>query len=693
MFLRELKKSVLDLHGVGKALYASYASIGICSQSDLLLHFPRSYEDRNSIIPLNRGIEGIPVNTIVQVTSHSFIGKGPKSTLKVTVADETGTGSLLCFGRNFLQDMLKVGREFYLYGSFTYRYHELQTSSFEVEPVLAGQPPKNFGSILPIYPLGGKLTHNIIRRDVSKLLTAAGRHIDNELPADLIEQRGLMDKSRALSQMHFPESLKIQKLARETLAYEELFHLQLVVRRRALKRQGQTRDRTNFTRGSQSPLGKKLIASLPFALTRDQLKVLSEIDKDLQAAKPMARLIQGDVGSGKTLTAFISALPVIESGGQAAFMAPTELLARQHAENAAKLLEPLGVRLAYLTGSLTPAKRSLIIQALKEGDIDLIIGTHALFSRDVEFRKLRYVIVDEQHRFGVLQRIALATKGETVDMLLMTATPIPRTLTMTVFGDLDVSTIKTMPPGRKPITTHLAAEKSRDRVYSAVGVEFQRGHQAYFVYPRIDDRGNSDLRDAESMFAYLSTKVYPGIPAGLIHSRIPEEEKLEIMDRFRTGELTYLVSTSVVEVGVDVPNAACMVIEHAERFGLSALHQLRGRVGRGDTQSYAFLIYSDALTDEGKERLMVMKESNDGFVIAERDLRLRGPGEIAGVRQSGFLKLTAADIILDHKLLSEARSKVDELLSSDPGLLHPGNRVLRELLQKAPPFEEELTEG
>jgi len=695
MYLRELRQPVSELKGVGKSTFAAYTALGIKSYCELLLHIPRTYEDRRIRVPLSDGYNGSPVNTIIEVISHTYIGRGRNRTLKVVVADESGPAALVCFGRNFLQDLLQIDKKFYLYGTFSVKYNELQSSSFEVEPYIPDQEPKLFGTILPIYPLSGRLTQNTLRRDISSLLHTSAKYIQDELPESLQKAMSLMTKYEALQNIHFPKNPEDRELARKTLAFEELLFLQLIVRRRALRRQTDVPQKNRTAASETSHLIQKLIDSLPFTLTVDQIKVLDEIKTDLLSNRPMARLIQGDVGSGKTLTAFISALEVIDQKvrGQAAFMAPTELLARQHAENAALFLEPLGIRLAYLTGSVPQSRRKNILKALAEGDIDLIIGTHALFSKDVVFKRLRYVIVDEQHRFGVLQRIALVNKGDMPDLLLMTATPIPRTLALTVFGDLDVSSIHTMPLGRLPVKTYLAAEKSRERVYAAVKVEFERGHQAYFVYPRIDDTGNSDLRDAESMYEYLTKSVYPGIPAGLIHSKIPEDEKLGIMEKFRKGELTYLVATSVVEVGVDVPNAACMIIEHAERFGLSALHQLRGRVGRGTAQSYAFLIYSDELSPEGRERLMVMKESNDGFVIAEKDLSIRGPGEIAGTRQSGFLKLVIADLVLDHELLTQARETADLILADDPGLLTIEHTAFREVLTRCPPFEEELTDG
>jgi len=525
-----------------------------------------------------------------------------------------------------------------------------------------------------------------------------GTYLEEELPEPLIEQRHLMHQYEALKELHFPSDLAILKTARRTLAYTELYYLQLTMLRRSEKRKEQ-RHREQLSQqqplrqiSDKSSLAGKLIDSLPFSLTVDQLRVLEEIQHDLSQPYPMNRLLQGDVGSGKTMTGFISLLPVIEAGGQAAFMAPTELLAKQHAENAARYLDPLGVTIAYLTGSVTARQRRALLTALASGDVDLVIGTHALFSEDVIFKDLRYVIIDEQQRFGVAQRISLTQKGEAPHQLLMTATPIPRTMALTVFGDLDISTIKTMPPGRKPVITHLASEKSRKRVYNAVEIEFRRGHQAYFIYPRIEAAGNSDLRYVETMYEYLTKTRYPDYNGGLIHSRIPEDEKIRIMHQFRDGKLDFLVSTSVVEVGVDVPNATCMIIEHAERFGLSALHQLRGRVGRGTQQSYAFLVYSEPLQEDGKKRLKVMKDSHDGFVIAEQDLLIRGPGEISGTRQSGYLSLAFADIIRDPELMREARSDAVQTLKEDAGLLLPEHAVIRDLFTRCPPFDESFIE-
>jgi ATP-dependent DNA helicase RecG len=358
---------------------------------------------------------------------------------------------------------------------------------------------------------------------------------------------------------------------------------------------------------------------------------------------------------------------------------------RQHAENAAKLLEPLGASVAFLTGNIKSAGRGRLLKNLADGTIDVVIGTHALFSQDVLYRNLRLVIIDEQHRFGVTQRQTIMAKGDNPDLLMMSATPIPRTLAITVFGDLDVSVIRDLPPGRKPIATHLARESNEDKVYSFVRERLKAGEQSYFVYPLIEE-GELDLKDAVSMAERLGTEVFPEYRVALAHSKLDEEEKRRTMDAFRKGEIRVLVATSVVEVGVDVPNASCMVIEHAERFGLSALHQLRGRVGRGAAQSYCFLVYSDKYTEDAKTRLMVMLEHSDGFIIAEEDLKLRGPGQIAGVEQSGYLRLGLADPVENAAILELARTDAFALLESDPGLLQPDNRRIAEVLQRAPPF-------
>jgi ATP-dependent DNA helicase RecG len=699
VFVRELQQKISTLRGVGRSVAESYLNLGILTYGDLLLLVPRTYEDRSTLTPLGNLPDGNYANTIVEVIAHSYFGHGKKRTLKVTIKDISGEGdgkaSLLCFNRNFLERILRIGSHFYLYGLFQRNFNELQSSQFEMMPLANdGSLVGDFGKFLPVYPLSGSLSQRIVRRDINNILSQYTEFSD-ELPADIMQSHNLLQMDRAIRLLHGPANNQEIQLALRSLAFTEIFYLLLVSRRKTSLNNGNLQQNSMVLKEvlKLSRLEEHFVASLPFSLTTDQITVLEEIRLDLASPAPMNRLLQGDVGSGKTLVAWISALRAIQNKGQVAFMAPTELLARQHAQLAAELLEPLGIRIAFLTGSVGGKERKLLLKALATGEIDIIIGTHALFSQEVVFYSLSFIIIDEQHRFGVIQRLSLLEKGRAPDVLMMTATPIPRTLALTVFSDLAISTIRTMPTGRLPITTYLVADESRKRMYAAIGVEFSRKHQAYFVYPRIDSTGNSDLRDVETMFQYLSSEVYPGIPSALIHSRLPEEEKVAILNRFRLGELAYLVSTSVVEVGIDVPNATCMVIEHAERFGLSALHQLRGRVGRSTLQSYCFLVYEQPLSEDAKQRIMVMKESNDGFHIAEQDLAIRGPGEVAGTRQSGFLRLRFASLTNDLPLINEVKSEVDNLLLTDPGLLKSQNAVIRNVLLKAPPFEERVTEG
>lgn len=681
MYADELKQKVTQLKGIGKETAKALSGIGINNVANLLKHIPRAYENRKDIVTLSEHRKG-PVNTIAEIIDHDYFGFGSKKTLKVYLKDNTSSAILICFGRNFLNQKLVVGKRFFLYANFEYRFQELQASAFEIEEF--SNNPVNFNRIIPIYPLSGKLNQGVLRRAILGAMDELARYTNNQLPEYLIHKYNFINRSRALKNIHFPESIEILEKAKNHLRYEELFYLQLIGGRKTK----QIRKYQRPAPKHQYNLQGLLIKNLPFTLTPDQLKVLSEIKTDMESESPMARLLQGDVGSGKTLVAFISALGIIESGGQAAFMAPTELLARQHAENAAKLLEPLGVRLAFLSGNVKNSQRKPLLEALKNGEIDLIIGTHALFTNNVEFRNLQFVIVDEQHKFGVLQRLALLNKGDTPDLLLMTATPIPRTLTLTLFGDMDVSVIKTMPEGRKPIVTHLSVIDNEIKVYQAVRTEIERGHQAYFVYPRIQESDSSgSLKDAEGMYEYLQKKIFPDFRLGLIHSKLPEEEKIRTMDHFSSGKTNILVSTSVVEVGVDIPNATCMVIEHAEHFGLSGLHQLRGRVGRGTAQSYAFLVYTKELSDIGKMRLKTMMNFNDGFSISEEDLKLRGPGELAGSRQSGFLNLTYADLVRDIKILEKARRDAFEILEKDPGFLSSENTVIREVFDRCAPFK------
>jgi ATP-dependent DNA helicase RecG len=699
MFLRELKEPVSRIRGAGPQAVELLARAGIVSAADLLCHYPRDWEDRSHPVPLAAYARYPQVCSAVTVIAHEWIGFGRMRTLKVRVEDDSGSAVLLCWNRPFMEKQLKIGGRYCLWGRFQYKYGEIQSSSFEISPASSGEL-----GILPVYPLSAGLSQGLLRRLVSRALEKYLPAIDEELPAGIIEGEKLLPRRDAIRGIHFPASMEELNTAKRTLIYGELFYLEILVGRRAMERRKNRREgpvrptepgRTGVPEQTLSPLQQRLLERLPFKLTPGQDGALAEINRDMASPIPMARLLQGDVGSGKTLVSFMAALAAVDGlgealPGQAAIMAPTELLARQHAENAARLLEPLGLRLSFLTGNVKASGRKELLKALAGGEVDLVLGTHALFSQDVEYRNLRLVVVDEQHRFGVIQRSLIMAKGDHPDLLMMSATPIPRTLALTVFGDLDVSVIRDLPPGRKPVRTHLAKQSNEGKVYEFVRKELAAGRQAYFVYPLIEaadaESRAADLKDAQSMASRLAEEIFPQYPVALVHSRIDEEEKRGIMEKFRRGEIRILTATSVVEVGVDVPNASCMVIEHAERFGLSALHQLRGRVGRGEAQSYCFLVYSDELTEDGKTRLKVMLEHSDGFIIAEEDLKLRGPGQIAGIEQSGYLSLGMADPVRDAVVLERARREAFAVLEKDPGLLSPENRLIAEVLERAAPL-------
>lgn len=685
MFVRELTEPLSSLKGAGPAVLSRLSRLGLYCACDMLLFAPRSYEDRSQKRPFSAFAQG-QVNCPATVVAHDWFGFGRTRTLKIWLEDDEGTrAALVCFNRPFMEKQFPRDSRVAVFGSFEYKYNDLQSASFDLNRLADGQDYAGAG-VLPVYPLTEGLAQGTLRALAARAV-AAWSAVDDEIPAPLRTARNLLTMTEALRAMHHPAREEDAETARRTLAYGELFYLQIMIGRRALERRREPVARSQSFVTQPGRLAKALIERLSFSLTPDQLTALAEIYADMAGPYPMARLLQGDVGSGKTLVAFLAALNVIESGGQVAIMAPTELLARQHADTAAALLEPLGVRLAFLSGNVTDTARKPLLSALGSGSIDLVIGTHALFSQDVRYKDLRFVVVDEQHRFGVLQRLAMGAKGSRPDLLMMSATPIPRSLALTVYGDLSLSTIKTMPAGRKPIVTHLAKQGNEARVYDFVKKRMARGERAYFVYPLVERSDRLELKDAEAMFQRL-VEAFPEHKGGLIHARLPERDKRDAMAAFKKGALSFIVATSVVEVGVDVPEATCMVIEHAERFGLAALHQLRGRVGRGPLQSYCFLVWSENLGDEGKRRVMAMKESTDGFVIAEEDLKLRGPGQITGTAQAGTLRLSFADPAAEPELLAMAREDAQALLAADPELNGPDGSLVRAVLENASPFSE-----
>lgn len=708
MKIADIKNPVSSLSGIGPQLTKILAALNIFTVGDLLRYYPRDYEDRTKRIPLREFAHHSKVHTVAQVIRQEWFGYGNMKTLKIIVTDGTATADLICFNRNFMEKVLLPGTIITLTGAFYIKYNTLQSSAFEATPMkldlqnqsepidLSKIQPLNSG-IISIYPLHEGLTQKAIHKAIAQALQQYAHGIENEIPQEMIEKRGLLPKQTAIRFIHQPETIEQMLQARKTLVYEELFNFQYIINQRAFKRKGILKTPEDkykdifledFT-ANLSPLQKRFQDTLPFPLTQDQRKVIQEMNEEIdrsytererilnqlehgipapiRPAYTMSRLLQGDVGSGKTLVSLFVCLRIISWKGQCALMAPTEILARQHAETTAKLLSSLGVRVAFLTGNIKSAGRNQLLKALKTGEIDIIIGTHALFSTQTEYKDLQLAIIDEQHRFGVMQRQAIIQKGRKQiygvtfepNLLMMSATPIPQSLALTVFGDLDISTIHTLPAGRKPITTYLVKEGNEINAYEAVRKELEKGRQAYFVYPAIDSDEN--IKSAERAFEKLSKNIFPQYKCALVHSKIEEEDQVKALQNFHDGTIQILAATTVIEVGVDVPNATCMVIEQADRFGMAQLHQLRGRVGRGNEQSYCFLIYSKDITETGIERMKALRQSTDGFFIAEQDLKTRGPGELNGTLQAGALEFQLADLSRDMDIMDLA--KIDAISS------------------------------
>jgi ATP-dependent DNA helicase RecG len=676
VLLHELRDSPGTLPGIGPRRVHHLQRLGVHTVGDLLTLQPRRYEDRSRVSTLVEAARTGEALVHAVVAGHEYFHHRRRQTLKILIRDETSEASLVCFGRNFLARTFPPGSPIAVYGQFALKYGEIQSGSFDAH-LLTGMTDDQTPPIVPVYPLTEGLSQTQIRQAVTAALDRFGNAIEDELPQDVLSRHHLIPLGDAIRTLHFPESMEQPEHALARLVWGELFTFQLRLAQDALERRRRRRSvRPEPTRD----LVSSLIASLPFSLTEDQRRVLEEITGDMERPWPMSRLLQGDVGSGKTLVALAAALHAIERGRQVAVMVPTELLARQHARTISRLLTHLDVHPALALGSMPKGARRSLAAALQDGEIDLLVGTHALFSQDLVYANLGLVIIDEQHRFGVAQREELQRRGRAPDVLMMSATPIPRSLALTAFGDSDVSTITSLPPGRKPVRTHLARMGNDERVYDFVRGELDAGHQAYMVYPAIDEGGSRGFRSAEERFVELRSRFAP-YRVGLAHSRMDGAERADTMEAFERGDIEVLVATSVVEVGVDVPNATCMVVEHAEVFGLAALHQLRGRVGRGEAQSYCLLVYADPLTEDGRERLRVMYESSDGFHIAEEDLRIRGPGELQGSRQSGFLAFRFADIRRHMKEMVAAREDIAVLLRDDPELNHSGHRSLRETVE------------
>ncbi|OHD14742.1 MAG: ATP-dependent DNA helicase RecG [Spirochaetes bacterium GWD1_27_9] len=664
MILDRLNIDVSTLKGIGKKYSKVLEKIGIKTVAELLEYFPRAFSDRTKTVTLQEATASNQVATVkVVVTDHRAIGKKYKQFLKVLIYDGKFYGSLLCFNRNFLANKLIIGNYYYITGKFIYSYNEIQCSTFETEEATDDYK----GRILPIYPLTEGLTQNSLRLAIEDALKKYRLEIENELPKIYIEKRSLIPKREALKNVHFPVDFKSFHQAKKTFIYEEFFFQRffLLKRKEKAEKIKKTRPQIKFS------LKKDFLESLPFKLTDYQEIALAEIEKDIFSSYVFSRLLQGDVGSGKTIVALLSMLSVVESGFQCALMVPTEVLATQHYRTIKKLCSSLWLDIALLTGSLSKKERDNVLTGLKTGEIKIVIGTHALFSDDVIYKDLGFVVIDEQHRFGVEQRYQLLSKGDAVDLLLMTATPIPRTLALSLYGDLELTIMRGTIKGRLPVKTWLI-DDNEDRIkkmHQWIKDEIiKEDGRAIFVYALIEDSEKSDNKDLYSEYEKLK-EVYNELGVGFIHSKISPLEKDKIMEDFRNGVTKVLTATTVVEVGIDVPQANIIIIENAENYGLSTLHQLRGRVGRNNKQGYMVLITkTDELSEEGKQRLSVITKEHDGFKIAEEDLLLRGPGDFIGSRQSGLPDYKFADIRSDLQILEEATEDALDLYKNDSDL-------------------------
>lgn len=670
-----LHTPVQYIKGVGPKRAKLLNQLGVNTIEDMFFNLPRRYEDRSKFSPISKVVIG---------QFHTIKGKvltfGTKSTkrgisiFQVAIGDSTGVIYAMWFNQPFVKKFFKVGQGIILYGKVDmYNVPVINQPEYEIlEEKDHEEDSAHIGRIVPIYPLTKDITQRFIRSLAKAVVERYSRFLQDALPTRLRAKNKLVDIRFAMVNIHFPASDENLKRAYNRIVFEEFFILQLAI---ALKRKD-----IKIEEGIMHKIEGELIEafkrSIPFELTKGQLEAVRHIEEDMKNPKPMNRLLEGDVGSGKTVVAAHALVLTVQNGFQGAIMVPTEILAEQHYLSLSKLLIPLGINIALLIHSVPKSSKEQLKQQIREGKVDIVVGTHALLQEDVEFKQLGLCVIDEQHKFGVTQRDIMRKKGLTPDVLVMTATPIPRTLALTVYGDLDISVIRELPPGRRPISTYLVDDEKRDRVYKFIEEQVREGRQAYIVYPRIYESASSEVLAATEMYERFKNEQFKELKVGLIHGDIPADEKDKIMSAFKKGKIDILVSTVVIEVGIDVPNASVMVIENAERFGLAQLHQLRGRIGRGKHDSYCILL-SDPRTEDAKKRLKALTETVDGFAIAEEDLELRGPGEFFGTHQHGLPEIRFGNIVADMEIMEQARREAFELVRMDPNLSAAEHKTLR----------------
>lgn len=671
------KKNIQYLKGVGPKKSQLLKRLGIETIEDLIYFLPRNYEDRREVKKIANTENGEKANLEVTLESKPYIYK-PNRKISITKAmakDDTGVMQIVWFNQDYIANQLDTGDIIRING-------KVKRSGMQIEVhnpvyVKSGEDNKQVGQISPIYNLTEKLKNSEVTRLMNLALDQYLGCIEESLPAYVLDKYKLLDIQSSIRNMHFPQSRNLYIGARNRLVFEELFTLQLGL----FLLKNRYKNETEYIEFRKVDEMQEFTGDLPFELTNAQKNVLKEISKDMKSKKQMNRLVQGDVGSGKTVVAVLAMFKAFKNGYQSVMMAPTEILAYQHLESIRELAEPYGIKCELLASSVTNKNKAKIIERLKNGEIDILIGTHALIEDYVEFKNLGLAITDEQHRFGVRQRAKLSSKGKSPDILIMTATPIPRTLALILHGDLDVSVIDELPPGRKKIKTYVRSESNRGKIYEFVKGQINEGRQIYIVCPLVEESETLNIKSATQVYEELSGGKFKDYKVSLLHGKMKAKEKDAIMLEFKSGNVDILIATTVIEVGVNVPNASIMIIENSERFGLAQLHQLRGRIGRGEYQSYCILM-NEGKGKVAKQRMDIMEQTNDGFLISEKDLEIRGPGEFFGIRQHGLPELRVAKFPRDMQILKAVQETSFEILDKDPELILEEHQGLRKKIKK-----------
>ncbi len=670
----DLNKDVKYVKTVGPNRVKLLNKLNIYTLKDLITYFPRDYEDRSKPKNLYECVDGEEVLIEAMATGRiNEMHKGRMTISRLIVKDQTGTCYITWFNQGYLRDKFQAGRMYRFFGKISNKNGRLEMNSPVYDEI---DQSKNTGRIIPIYPLTYELKQSTLRKIMENGLAEVRGLLPETLPEYIIKENKLWNINSTIERIHFPVELSDFNKARERLVFEELLTMQLAL----LKLKNNYEHNTNGIQFDKNAKMSDVINELPFKLTKAQLRVLEEIDNDMESNKSMNRLLQGDVGSGKTVVAMISAYKAVKSGYQATIMAPTAILASQHLEGFKQILDKFGIRCELLISSITKKKKEEILHKLQAGEIDILIGTHAILEENVIFKNLGLVVTDEQHRFGVKQRGKIASKGERPDVIAMSATPIPRTLALILYGDLDISIIDELPPNRKKIETYAVRKNMEERVNAFIRKQINEGRQAYIVCPLVEENEEMDLKSVIELAEKYKKETFSEYSVEYLHGKMKAKEKDEIMQKFNNGEIQILIATTVIEVGVNVPNASIMVIENAERFGLAQLHQLRGRVGRGEYQSYCILKY-EGNGETVRQRMKVMCDTNDGFIISEKDLELRGSGDFFGTEQHGLPEFKIANLFEDIGTLKKVQRLAINIMEDDPLLENEVNKKLNELVK------------